>query len=91
MCRRAVYVGQILIVPFVKLQSNQDQEKRERNEDKHNKLKRGRPSLKSTPTSNSPRSLSRTPGSDGKSGTRSVRSNASESPPLLNGVEGIND
>ncbi|XP_078262745.1 AT-rich interactive domain-containing protein 4A isoform X1 [Rhinoraja longicauda] len=72
-----------------KLKSKQDREKEDKNEDKLNKLKRGRPSMKSPPSSNSQRSISRTPGSDGKSGTRSVRSNASESPPLLNGVEGL--
>ncbi|XP_069772996.1 AT-rich interactive domain-containing protein 4A isoform X3 [Narcine bancroftii] len=73
-----------------KLKSKQDREKDEKkDDDKQNKSKRGRPSLKSTPTTNSQRSLSRTPCNEGKSGTRSVRSNASESSPLLNGVEGL--
>ncbi|XP_059813213.1 AT-rich interactive domain-containing protein 4A isoform X2 [Hypanus sabinus] len=73
-----------------KLKSKQDREKDEKkDDDKQSKSKRGRPSLKSTPTANSQRSLSRTPGTEGKGGTRSVRSNASESSPLLNGVEGL--
>ncbi|XP_067895329.1 AT-rich interactive domain-containing protein 4A isoform X2 [Heterodontus francisci] len=70
-----------------KLKNKQDHEKKE--DDKQSKSKRGRPSLKSPPTANLQRTLSRTPGSEGKSGTRSMRNNTSDSSPLLNGVEGL--
>ncbi|XP_072345415.1 AT-rich interactive domain-containing protein 4A isoform X2 [Scyliorhinus torazame] len=69
-----------------KLKNKQDHEKKD--DDKQNKTKRGRPSLKSPPSANSQRSLSKTPSNDGKSGTRSMRNNVSDSSPLLNGVEG---
>uniref|UniRef100_V9KAX5 AT rich interactive domain 4A (RBP1-like) n=1 Tax=Callorhinchus milii TaxID=7868 RepID=V9KAX5_CALMI len=71
----------------VKNKQNHDKDEK-KEEDKQNKSKRGRPSLKSTPTANSQRNSPRTPGSDGKSGTRSMRNNVSDSSPLLNGVEG---
>ncbi|GCB83644.1 hypothetical protein scyTo_0024444, partial [Scyliorhinus torazame] len=67
--------------------NKQDHEKKD--DDKQNKTKRGRPSLKSPPSANSQRSLSKTPSNDGKSGTRSMRNNVSDSSPLLNGVEGL--
>ncbi|XP_041070228.1 AT-rich interactive domain-containing protein 4A [Carcharodon carcharias] len=70
-----------------KLKNKQDHEKKD--DDKQNKSKRGRPSLKSPPTANSQRSLSKTPGNEGKSGTRSMRNNTSDSSPILNGVEGL--
>ncbi|XP_043553691.1 AT-rich interactive domain-containing protein 4A isoform X2 [Chiloscyllium plagiosum] len=70
-----------------KFKNKQDHEKKD--DDKQSKSKRGRPSLKSPPTTNSQRSLSRTPGSEGKSGTRNMRNNTSDSSPLLNGVEGL--
>ncbi|KAM9646517.1 AT-rich interactive domain-containing protein 4A isoform 3-T5 [Trichechus inunguis] len=70
-----------------KAKNKEDSEKDEKREEERQKSKRGRPPLKSTLSSNMPYGLSKTPNSEGKSGTRSARSNMPDSSPLSNGME----
>ncbi|KAB1278040.1 AT-rich interactive domain-containing protein 4A [Camelus dromedarius] len=70
-----------------KAKNKEDSEKDEKRDEERQKSKRGRPPLKSTLSSNMPYGLSKTPNSEGKSGTRSARSNMPDSSPLSNGME----
>uniref|UniRef100_A0A452QVB0 AT-rich interaction domain 4A n=1 Tax=Ursus americanus TaxID=9643 RepID=A0A452QVB0_URSAM len=77
----------LLIHFLVVAQNKEDSEKDEKKDEERQKSKRGRPPLKSTLSSNMPYGLSKTPNSEGKSGTRSARSNMPDSSPLSNGLE----
>lgn len=81
-------VWSLLIHLVVVIQNKEDSEKDEKRDEERQKSKRGRPPLKSTLSSNMPYGLSKTPNSEGKSGTRSARSNMPDSSPLSNGMEG---
>ncbi|KAL0602364.1 LOW QUALITY PROTEIN: AT-rich interactive domain-containing protein 4A [Plecturocebus cupreus] len=70
-----------------KAKNKEDSEKDEKRDEERQKSKRGRPPLKSTLSSNMPYGLSKTANSEGKSGTRSARSNIPDSSPLSNGME----
>ncbi|XP_046503416.1 AT-rich interactive domain-containing protein 4A isoform X3 [Equus quagga] len=70
-----------------KAKNKEDSEKDEKRDEERQKSKRGRPPLKSTLSSNMPYGLTKTPNSEGKSGTRSARSNMPDSSPLSNGME----
>lgn len=77
-----------LLILFVVIQNKEDSEKDEKRDEERHKSKRGRPPLKSTLSSNMPYGLSKTPNSEGKSGTRIARSSMADSSPLSNGMEG---
>ncbi|XP_023483570.1 AT-rich interactive domain-containing protein 4A isoform X3 [Equus przewalskii] len=70
-----------------KAKNKEDSEKDEKRDEERQKSKRGRPPLKSTLSSNMPYGLTKTPNSEGKSGTRSACSNMPDSSPLSNGME----
>ncbi|XP_066129793.1 AT-rich interactive domain-containing protein 4A isoform X1 [Saccopteryx bilineata] len=70
-----------------KIKNKEDSEKDEKKDEERQKSKRGRPPLKSTLSSHMPYGLSKTPNSEGKSGTRSARSNMADSSLLSNGME----
>uniref|UniRef100_A0A8D1KJT5 AT-rich interactive domain-containing protein 4A n=1 Tax=Sus scrofa TaxID=9823 RepID=A0A8D1KJT5_PIG len=70
-----------------KAKNKEDSEKDEKRDEERQKSKRGRPPLKSALSPNMPYGLSKTPNSEGKSGTRSARSNMPDSSPLSNGME----
>ncbi|XP_014719789.2 AT-rich interactive domain-containing protein 4A isoform X3 [Equus asinus] len=70
-----------------KAKNKEDSEKDEKRDEERQKSKRGRPPLKSTLSSNMPYGLTKTPNSEGKSGTRSTCSNMPDSSPLSNGME----
>ncbi|NXP15769.1 ARI4A protein, partial [Thinocorus orbignyianus] len=70
-----------------KAKNKDDSEKDEKKDEEKQKSKRGRPPLKSALPSNTSCSLSKVLNSDGKPGSRSARSNLSDSSPLPNGTE----
>lgn len=76
------------LIYFVVIQNKEDSEKDEKRDEERQKSKRGRPPLRSTLSSNMPYGLSKTPNSEGKSGTRSAHSSTADSSPLSNRMEG---
>lgn len=78
------------LIHLVVFQNKEDSEKDEKRDEERQKSKRGRPPLRSTLSSNVPYGLSKTPNSEGKSGTRSTiaHSSMADSSPLSNRMEG---
>ncbi|XP_077180092.1 AT-rich interactive domain-containing protein 4A [Paroedura picta] len=72
-----------------KAKSKEDAEKDEKKEEEKQRAKRGRPPLKSTLLSNLACGLPKTPNSESKPGSRSVRSGLPDCCPLPNGTEGM--